>query len=627
MKKFGKKVLLVGIILGGFLFMGCDVKNKITSLPSSAVNSGDVIEISGKCAYNSSPLSDSSDTNTAPVSEVYLEESKGISDVIVATTDTSNDTEYNIKYTVSEPPGTEITSTVTCKKDIYGEASSLYGKVQVKVNILGGKIQLESIPASVVVGASVPLKASLASAATAPLNISFAAVAAAKGSAAMAKTNCTIPVGGTSCSTSMTATSAGNFSLSAAVINYAPASAKLTVLPVPPTSITISPTTATLARGGSTSFTAVLSGANSKTSSQNLTLTDAKSPGDGISITPSSCNLTYKAPSCAFTVKTASKTPAAIYSLKVGYNNIVPNAVNIPLEVLASKSLTPESVANSTTMTFVNGTTAQKVTSITTNNSNVNVAVNGNFCSGQTIAANGSCNFVLSATSLPTPTNVKVTLNYSNGSSDQFDVVASSSANANFSLNDARYLLVRYLWVDGDFDTASGFQSLTPTKNGFPVFTAPIASSACVGYPCSASSSDYTLQKVAYNSQTLISFAGDNTSGGEEDALVDLWLLPTGTTSFNFALWGYWYLNLGVPSTVTVGFETYANGTTFTLGNNKNFIASSSALTSSSAITDVTWAGDAHSAQLMSNNGLVCNYASSITTGRANNGACSFVGK
>lgn len=289
MKKFGKKMLLVGIILGGFFYAGCevgdgpmgdragftappwDVMNQLVSQTASEAVSGDIVGVSGFCTVKPTSGGVDSDPNATTVTVARFGSSA--ESIEYQYDPISGKVNYNAKFKVAGIPGAKMTLEVYCNRD------DQFSSLTTNVGVLAAGLRLESIPASVVVGASVPLKASLASAATDPLNISFAAVAAAKGSAAMAKTNCTIPVGKTSCSTSMTATSAGNFSLSAAVINYAPASAKLTVLPVPPTSITISPTTATLARGGSTSFTAVLSGANSKTSSQNLTLTDAKSPG------------------------------------------------------------------------------------------------------------------------------------------------------------------------------------------------------------------------------------------------------------------------------------------------------------------------------------------------------------
>ena len=270
-------------------------------------------------------------------------------------------------------------------------------------------------------------------------------------------------------------------------------------------------------------------------------------------------------------------------------------------------------------MTYTNGGISKTISSIVTNNSNVTVATNGNFCTGQTIAADSLCNFVLSATSLPTPTDVLVTVNYSDGGSLQFTVTSSSTNNANFGLNNARYLLIRYIWGSGDFDIGAGFQSLTPAVGDFPIFTTP-PSTACVGYDCSNST-------VSYNAETLVSWAGDNTSGGEENVLIDLWLMPTGTTNFNFGVWGNWYGRLGNPTTMTVVFETYANGTTFSRGNNRNFIPSASSLTTGSSSVNVTWYGGSASAQSLSNQGLICTYANPVVTGQANNGSCDFVGK
>ena len=295
--------------------------------------------------------------------------------------------------------------------------------------------------------------------------------------------------------------------------------------------------------------------------------------------------------------------------------------VTVTVAPQPSVSLLPTAVINDTSMNYTNnGGTSKTINSIVTNSSNVKVAVNGDFCTGQTIETNSSCNFVLSAMNLPTPTSVVVTINYSGGGSSQFTVTASSTNTANFGLNNARYLLVRYIWGNGDFDIGAGFQSLTPAVGDFPIFTTP-PSTACVGYDCGNNNA------VSYNAQTLVSWAGDNTTGGEEDVLIDLWLMPTGTTNFNFGVWGNWYDELGNPITMTVTFETYANGTTFSQGSNQNFIPSTSFLASGSSAVNVTWYGWEDSAQSLSNQGLICTYTNPVVTGQANNGSCDFVGK
>lgn len=281
-------------------------------------------------------------------------------------------------------------------------------------------------------------------------------------------------------------------------------------------------------------------------------------------------------------------------------------------------SLSPSNVVNNTTMTYTTQT-SKVISSISTNNVDVIVAINGNFCSGRTISANSSCTFVLSALTLTSITPVVVTIHYNDGSSIDFNVSASSSNVAEFNTDQIRYVLIRYIWGTGDFDIAAGFQSISPSVGGFPVFTTPTAGS-CVGYDCGGT------RTISYNAQTLVSWAGDNTSGGEEDALVDLWLLPTNTTQFTFGVWGNWFGGLGNPTIMTVSFETYVNGTTFSGGSNHNFVPSSSPTSTASSATNVTWSGGPSSAASLSQQGLVCSYLSPVASGQANSGSCLFTG-
>lgn len=85
------------------------------------------------------------------------------------------------------------------------------------------------------------------------------------------------------------------------------------------------------------------------------------------------------------------------------------------------------------------------------------------------------------------------------------------------------------------------------------------------------------LLEVYYNSAQLIRFAGDNTRGGEENDLINLWLIPTSTASLNLGIWGNWFKT--PIGNMTVTFETCPNGTTFSLGCNQNFVPSSSYIT------------------------------------------------
>ena len=245
-----------------------------------------------------------------------------------------------------------------------------------------------------------------------------------------------------------------------------------------PASITISQSTTTVLAGESVIITINLTGGY-QVSDQTISLTDANAATDGIAITPVTCVINNTTPNCLVTVQTSNNTPEANYSLVVTYGTITPNITTVPFSVIVNQaSLSPSNVINNTTMTYAT-TMAKSISSISTNNSNVVVADNGNFCSGRTIPANGSCNFVLSSLTLTTVTPVVITIHYDDGSSNTFTISASSTNIAQFNTNQVRYVLVRYIWGSGDFDIAAGFQSLTPAVGGFPVFTTPPSSALC----------------------------------------------------------------------------------------------------------------------------------------------------
>ncbi|MDD3266399.1 MAG: Ig-like domain-containing protein [Burkholderiales bacterium] len=218
--------------------------------------------------------------------------------------------------------------------------------------------------------------------------------------------------------------------------------------------------------------------------------------------------------------------------------------------------LSPQVISNLTLMTFSNYSSEDvDITSIETDNPNIILSPNGNTCVGGTVAANGDCEFILNALNVTTDTPTIVTVTFSDGSSQTYNILAQPiSYEANFTLDGARYVLISYTWGSGDFDIAAGFSAINPLISDFPLYTGSNLFTNCVGFFCLNDS-------ISYNSNVILEWAGDNTQSGRENILIDTWNLPIGTASFNFAISGAWYNSLGYPSITTVIFETYPDGT------------------------------------------------------------------
>lgn len=102
-----------------------------------------------------------------------------------------------------------------------------------------------------------------------------------------------------------------------------------------PAVITISPSTATLTPGANATFTVNLAGGY-QVADQTISLNDASSATDGITISPAQCVVNSTTSSCSFMVQTSVNTPSVSYPLTVGYGSITPNITTLTLRVLSS---------------------------------------------------------------------------------------------------------------------------------------------------------------------------------------------------------------------------------------------------------------------------------------------------
>jgi hypothetical protein len=182
---------------------------------------------------------------------------------------------------------------------------------------------------------------------------------------------------------------------------------------------------------------------------------------------------------------------------------------------------------------------------------------------------------------------------------------------------------MRYLWNTGDFDIAAGISNVSPVVDSFPIFNTMFnfrQGVNCVGFSCGL------LGPVSYNSNILFQWGGDNTSGGQENVLLDTWSIPVGNQSFNYALLGNAYGSAQL-SPVSVAFEVYPDGTTFTRDvANRTYIPSQEYLNTCSSAADVSWTNPQVLPLSSSAAGLLCTYDSPTLAGQSNNGYCQFNG-
>lgn len=390
--------------------------------------------------------------------------------------------------------------------------------------------------------------------------------------------------------------------------------------------ITISPSSTTVPQGESVVVTATLSGGYNV---GNNTISLSPSPATAslqISSEPSPCILSSSVSSCNFNILAAANATLADYELVASNSGNVPlNTSNISINVVeANYPINIESAINLTPVTFRNNTSRFVfIASISTNNPSVVISPNGDTCSRKTVLADGSCGFIINPLALSSNTSVEITVAFSDGSSQVYTIIAGKSYVANCSLNGGRYILVRYLWNTGDFDIAAGISNIFPVVNGFPIFNTTFnyrQGVNCVGFSCGLSA------PVLYNSNILFEWAGDNTSGGQENVLLDTWSFPAGNESFNYALLGNGF-GAAQLYTVSVAFEVYANGTTFDTDRyTRTFIPSQSYLNTCSSAADITWTNPQVLPLSSTVAGLSCNYNSPTVAGQANNGSCQFIG-
>ena len=300
--------------------------------------------------------------------------------------------------------------------------------------------------------------------------------------------------------------------------------------------------------------------------------------------------------------------------------------------------LAPRVATNLTPMTFTNNSGNDvTISSISTDNPSVTIAPNGDLCTSAVVANGNSCEFTLWPQGLQSVTPVVVTFHFSDSTSKTFVVNANNTFTANCSLNGGRYILINYIWGNGDFDIAAGFSSVTstPTVNDFPLFSIPFtygAGSNCVGYSCN---NDMAWDIYYPGSNLLFAGGGDtyyaDVYTGQENLYIDTWNLPSGTTSFNFATMGNWYNELGDPTIMSIKFSVYPDGTNFNFDDSTYlYVPDQSSISSCSSSADVTWwanddTGDANYLS-STDSGLQCNYSSPTIAGQANNGSCQFTG-
>jgi hypothetical protein len=391
-------------------------------------------------------------------------------------------------------------------------------------------------------------------------------------------------------------------------------------------SITISPTSATVRQGESTVITVTLTGGYNVSDNTISLSPNPSTPDLQITSEPAPCVLNSVVSSCDFSVAASSNASLSTHDLAFTNSGSVPlnTSIGTVSVIRGGYSINAESAINLTPVIFSNNTSnSVDIASITTNNPSVVISPNGNTCTNSTVSSDGSCGFTINPLSISANTSVEITINFTDGSSEIYTMIAGKSYVANCSLNGGRYILMRYLWNTGDFDIAAGISNVSPVVDSFPIFNTMFnfrQGVNCVGFSCGL------LGPVSYNSNILFQWGGDNTSGGQENVLLDTWSIPVGNQSFNYALLGNAYGSAQL-SPVSVAFEVYPDGTTFTRDvANRTYIPSQEYLNTCSSAADVSWTNPQVLPLSSSAAGLLCTYDSPTLAGQSNNGYCQFNG-
>lgn len=205
-------------------------------------------------------------------------------------------------------------------------------------------------------------------------------------------------------------------------------------------------------------------------------------------------------------------------------------------------------------------------------------------CSNTALTRGSTCVFRLAPSTAPL-SNVPFVISApitSSSTTPTFNMVINAKDATSFDMSNSRYVLVRYMWANGDVDIQFGINGASPNLvnnkglyqyMGFDAIHDKSSQVSCVLNvgPTNDSSLCYGDSEPYVYQSSIINWSGDNTTGGEEDIIFDkneflaaqggnyaghLWLRTA-------AAWYYGPEDIPSYTKLTVKFELYPDGTSF----------------------------------------------------------------